>query len=546
MVLIVIESVIITFSVLSIIPFADYLIDPSLNNPSKITIFFLKFLNYFSLNGSYVVFATIFVLSNLLRSCMNLLIKFMVLKIRYEIQKSFSREILKKIFLSKWNFFNNLSFGKITNTFIKEIEYIGTASRSIGEIFSSFLSIVTFLIIPLTIDTTLTILLILGCFLLGLPFLILNKTSRNLGKARTESGNTYYAKLIETLQASKLIMGFGLGKKQVNSNIILMENYFDKDLVSQFVNLISIYLFKPLAIILLILVFGIKFDLGNLPAYAAIFWSLYGALPLLAQMFNSTVVINNYQPSYNQINEIIERAENHFENKGSIKISSINDDIIFKDVDFSYGEVKILKNINFKLKKNKITILTGESGAGKSSILDILMSLQKKKSGYIFINNHEIDTLDLIHYRKQIGYVPQDPVLFFASIKENLLWSNEKSSDKEIIDALKLANAYEFISQFPKRQDTQVGEKGTEISGGQRQRIALARAIIRKPKLLILDEPTSSIDMESQLLIKKTLKKISSSTTILMATHDKSMIDVGDEIYKVSNGKILNENEVNV
>ena len=145
-----------------------------------------------------------------------------------------------------------------------------------------------------------------------IPFLILTKTSKKLGKERTEAGNKYYAKLTETIQSAKLIMGFGLGKKQTNINFNLLDDYFSKDLKSQFVNLVSIYLFKPLAIILLIMIFGSSFDLQNVPSYAAIF-GVCGALPLLGHVFNTAVVINNYQLSYNQIDEIIKRADKYIE-----------------------------------------------------------------------------------------------------------------------------------------------------------------------------------------------------------------------------------------
>ena len=125
------------------------------------------------------------------------------------------------------------------------------------------------------------------------------------------------------------------------------------------------------------MIFGSSFDLQNVPSYAAIFWSLYGALPLLGHVFNTAVVINNYQPSYNQIDEIIKRADKYIERNGEIKISNINDDIVFKNIKFSFEEKEVLKNLNLTIKKNKITVLVGES-SGKTTIMDLLMSLQKK------------------------------------------------------------------------------------------------------------------------------------------------------------------------
>ena len=213
------------------------------------------------------------------------------------------------------------------------------------------------------------------------------------------------------------------------------------------------------------------------------------------------MTINNYQPSYKQISNIINRAEKYFEIRGEKKIAELNDDIIFKNICFSYdGNQMILNKFNLTIFKNKINALIGDSGVGKSTIIDLLMGFQKAQSGEIFINQTKIEKLDLNYLRQNIGYVPQDPMLFHTSIKNNIMWAkNNHVSENQVVEALKQANALEFVMNFPKKLETTVGEKGTEISGGQRQRIALARALVRKPKLLILDEPTSSIDTESKI-----------------------------------------------
>jgi ABC-type multidrug transport system fused ATPase/permease subunit len=167
------------------------------------------------------------------------------------------------------------------------------------------------------------------------------------------------------------------------------------------------------------------------------------------------------------------------------------------------------------------------------------LGFQKAHSGNILINNTEINEINLKHFRLNIGYVPQDPMLFHTSIKNNITWSkdNDQIDENEVIQALKLSNAYDFVMKFPKKIETMVGEKGTEISGGQRQRIALARALFRKPKVLILDEATSSIDLESELLIVNSLKKISNFITILMIAHSESSIKISDRIINIKNGE---------
>ena len=183
--------------------------------------------------------------------------------------------------------------------------------------------------------------------------------------------------------------------------------------------------------------------------------------------------------------------------------------------------------------------MVGDSGVGKSTVLDLIMGFQKAQTGKIYINKDEISKINLKFFRLNIGYVPQEAMLFHSTIRNNIIWSkeNEKVNENQIIEVLKLSNAYEFVMKFPKKLETTVGEKGTQISGGQRQRIALARALVRKPKLLILDEATSSIDSESEILINESLKKISNFTTILMITHANSAVKISDRIILIKNGK---------
>ena len=251
--LIVIEAFIIAISVLSLIPFADYLLDPSLTNPNKFTEILLNIFSKLGFTPSYFSFASIFVISNLVKAALSLLVKYRILKIKFSIEKSIAAEILNKILVTKWSFFNNFKHGKILKSLTKEINFIGVASRVIGETFASFFNILTYIIIPFFVNPFMTSLIIISCFLLGLPFLLLSKTSKKLGEERTLAGNNYIGKLNETINGAKLIIGFGLHNKEFNSNVSLLEKYISSDLKSQIVNLIATYLFKPLGIIILIL-----------------------------------------------------------------------------------------------------------------------------------------------------------------------------------------------------------------------------------------------------------------------------------------------------
>ena len=183
--------------------------------------------------------------------------------------------------------------------------------------------------------------------------------------------------------------------------------------------------------------------------------------------------------------------------------------------------------------------MSGKSGAGKSTLLDLLTGIQLPSSGKILLDNEELDSFDLFSYRKKISIVSQDPFLFNISILDNLKWSVEKFDENHLVECLKLANCDDFIEKLPNKIFTIVGERGMKLSGGQRQRVSLARAIMSKPEILILDEPTSSLDKESEELIFDSLKKISKFTTIILITHDSKIINLADKIYLIKDGNVI-------
>ena len=181
--------------------------------------------------------------------------------------------------------------------------FIGSALRQIGEVFAGLFSLITYLASPFFLDFKLSFYLLIGCFLIGTPFLILSKTSRKFGKQRTLAGNSYFGKLSEIFQSAKLILGYGKPKEN-STKFLLLDTYVKSDLKSQFTSLIAMYLFKPLAIIILIVAFCVNFDFQSL--HMQHFLGL-GALPIVGTILNSVVVINNFTPSYQQIQNIINR-----------------------------------------------------------------------------------------------------------------------------------------------------------------------------------------------------------------------------------------------
>lgn len=185
--------------------------------------------------------------------------------------------------------------------------------------------------------------------------------------------------------------------------------------------------------------------------------------------------------------------------------------------------------------------VVGESGAGKSTLIDVVMGFNEPSGGRIAVDGGDLGDVDVVSYRRRIGYVPQESVLFNLSIRENLRWANEEATEAEIREACRQANAMEFIERFPEGLDTVVGERGVRLSTGQCQRVALARAILRRPQLLVLDEATSALDTLSERLIQQAIERVARDTTVVVIAHRLSTITNADYIYVLQRGQVVEE-----
>lgn len=239
-----------------------------------------------------------------------------------------------------------------------------------------------------------------------------------------------------------------------------------------------------------------------------------------------------------RILEILNQADEQTTASGSIKLTG---DIEFKNVSFSYPtrqDVEVLKGISFKIKPGEKIALVGPSGSGKSTIINLLMRFYPVSSGDILVDQNHNRSYNLSDYRKNIGIVPQEVILFGGTIRENIAYGRSGASYEEIIDAAKKANALEFIDSFPEKMETLVGDRGVKLSGGQRQRIAIARAILKNPAILILDEATSSLDAFSEKLVQEALETLMENRTTLVIAHRLSTIRKVDRILVIKDGLI--------
>lgn len=243
--------------------------------------------------------------------------------------------------------------------------------------------------------------------------------------------------------------------------------------------------------------------------------------------------------------ELLEETPEEIDAKPRLSaVEKIKGNVAFKNVAFSYPsrkEVQVLKDVNFNAEFGQKIAIVGPSGAGKSTISSLLLRFYDITSGEILVDGKSIHDYDLEDLRGNMSIVPQDVILFGGTIRENIAYGNPNATEEEIIAAAKQANAFNFVDGFPEKFETLVGERGVKLSGGQRQRIAIARALLKNPSILILDEATSSLDSESEKLVQEALEVLMEGRTSIIIAHRLSTIRNADKILVLDNGKISEE-----
>jgi ATP-binding cassette, subfamily B, bacterial len=235
-------------------------------------------------------------------------------------------------------------------------------------------------------------------------------------------------------------------------------------------------------------------------------------------------------------------SDSELEINNNLPALNLNGDIQFNNVHFHYPsrpELDILSGIDLSIKSGQKIALVGASGGGKSTIVRLLLRFYKLSEGKITIDNKLISDYNLLQLRQNIGIVPQEVILFGGTIRENIVYGNQKATEDQIIEAAKQSNSWEFISSFPDSLDTIVGERGVQLSGGQRQRIAIARAILKNPSILLLDEATSALDAESERVVQDALNKLMKGRTSVIIAHRLATVRNVDCIYVLEDGKII-------
>ena len=275
---------------------------------------------------------------------------------------------------------------------------------------------------------------------------------------------------------------------------------------------------------------------ANFIAYIVVFSQIISPAKSFSQGFYS---LQKGMASADRIFEVLDAEEVIVEKQDALELPDFNDSIIYNNVSFHYNEVNVLHNINLTIPKGKMIALVGESGGGKSTLVDLLPRFYDVSEGHILIDGTDIRDFKISDVRGLMGIVSQESILFNDTVFNNIAFGLEHATREAVIEAAKIANAHDFIMEMEDGYDTVIGDRGMNLSGGQRQRISIARAVLKNPPILILDEATSSLDTESERLVQEALAKVMTNRTSIVIAHRLSTIQNADEILDMVKGQIV-------
>jgi len=446
-------------------------------------------------------------------------------------------DLFSAVIRAEWGFIKRSKNTPIFNNIITEVDVVGYAHQLVIASFGTGIIFLIYLTTSLYVSFKMTLIATL-CFL---PLIFaqkwFNKRAYRTGQEMYERHESLFNAVLEFINSFKLAKSYSLQDKYVTEfNDITRQTAGDNYNFSKIrAGTSMLYEVGSAVIICVILVWAIQVvDMPGVDLLLMIYIATK-LLPNISTLTRNFQYLLNTLPSYLGVSKLLDEArENKEQNNGTISFTNFpQESIMFSGIQFSYEvDTPIFDNFNCTIPINKTTSITGESGKGKSTLIELLLGLLKPQKGKILLDTVDLNSFNLIEWRNSTAYIPQECFLFNSSIRQNLRWSKPDASEDELREALQSA-AGEFVYNLPDGLETLVGDQGIRLSGGERQRIALARALLRKPKILILDEATNALDKENEALIKTAIKKLRGKTTVILISHDQIMGEEADHVIKV-------------
>lgn len=481
------------------------------------------------------------------RNLFRFLAMYTIAKVRVAAVKDIRNESYKKLLILPLSFYSRHKKGDIIarlTTDLQEVEY--SIMNYLEVIFRDPVTIIAYFITLFLISPQLTLFVIIILPITGYIIGMIGKSLRKESKRGQQKFAGLLAVIEETISGLRIIKAFTaidfsqqrFEKLNNSYSKVLLGIYRRRDLSSPLSEFLSSL------VIILVLWFGGKLVLSdNTSITAAMFIAyivIFSQIIPPAKTFSTAFYnIQKGLASAERIFEILDAEEVILEKPDALPKNDFQESIEFNDVSFKYQNEFVLKNINTFIQRGKIVALVGQSGGGKTTMVDLLPRFYDTSNGSISIDGINIRDYKINDIRSLMGIVTQEAILFNDTVYNNIAFGNDNISEEDIIKASKVANAHEFIVNMDEGYQTNIGDRGTKLSGGQRQRLSIARAVLKNPPILILDEATSSLDTESERLVQDALAKIMSNRTSIVIAHRLSTIIHADEILVLQKGEIV-------
>ncbi len=460
------------------------------------------------------------------------------------------KDVFKKIVSMPMRFFSERRVGELSSRISSDLSQIqDTISFTLAEFLRGLVTLVVGMFLIFFISTKLALVMLSIVPVIAILAVVfggrIRKMARKGQDQLADSGNI----INEALMGINNVKAFTNEHFEINRysnsiNSVVSTAIANARFRGAFVSLLIFSVFGAIAVVIWYgagLIKSGEFDAGKLTTFVIYTAFVGGTMAGFADMFSQ---LQKTIGATQRVREILrEQAEDISEGE-VVKTPRMKGEVQFKNIAFSYptrSEIVVLKDFNIEAKPGQQIAIVGSSGAGKSTIAALLLKFYQPQSGNIYFDGKDSNEYDLTYLRSQMALVPQDVILFGGTIYDNILYGNPSATNEDVEMAAKRANAYNFITSFPEGFKTIVGERGIQLSGGQRQRIAIARAILKNPSILILDEATSSLDSESETLVQQALEELMKGRTSFVIAHRLSTIRNADKIIVLDKGVVAEQ-----
>lgn len=508
--------------------------------PSKIEMAAEWAFGLFNATPSVGVLLFVVVIVVTLKALLSLLASTQVAIVYTHITADFRHHLMTALLRARWKHFTDFSTGRLASAIGVESDIAAGCYISASKMFAALARVIVQFsgAIIISWQVSLAAVLVGGFAWIALSRLV--RRTRNVGVRRKDALQALSVRVHETLGGMKPLKAMGMQEE--------VAPLLDKEINNlrtankQMVVLTEAVRLLPEPLIAASLALGLYFALvvwqGNfevLLVLAVLFSRSVGGVSIIQQSYQNLV---GKEGGYWDIHDITEDALlNEEVNRGS-EPPVFQTALSLRGVTFSYDGKKVLEDTDLEIPAGEILAISGPSGTGKTTLVDILIGLRKPDSGDILVDDLPFTAMDIVSWRSMIGYVLQETYLFHDSILMNVTLGDSDLSVADVELALRQAHAWEFVSNLAEGMHTIVGEHGSKLSGGQRQRIAIARALVRKPRLLVLDEGTAALDSETEGAVCRTLRELRGQMTIIVISHQRALLDAADMIIQLQNGKI--------